>query len=109
MKPSEIINSCRIVTRYGINPDHTFISGFPDETTADLFKTLGIIHRLNKINPNCGVRLFSLNLSPGIPLLKDCVKVGYNPPSTLIGWSKYEFHSLSLPGLAGNIGNFSSR
>jgi hypothetical protein len=97
MDPSDIIKSCRIVSRYGIDPDYTFISGFPGETLKDLDKTLNIIRHINKINPRCGVRLFSLNLSPGIPILKDCAKHGFIPPTTMTEWSKYEFHSFIAP------------
>jgi len=93
----EIIKSCRVVSKYGIMPDYTFISGFPSETVKDLKMTMEVIRRLNKINPRCGVRLFSFNLFPGTPILQDCIKYGFIPPTKMSDWAKYEFHSFIPP------------
>ncbi|MBU3957242.1 B12-binding domain-containing radical SAM protein [Patescibacteria group bacterium] len=96
----DIINSCKNVSKYGIVPDYTFISGFPTETLDDLAKTLKIIKKIIKINKNSGVRLFSFNISPGIPILADCLKLGITYPKSLEEWAKFEYHSFIAPWIS---------
>lgn len=97
IKVGDIKNSCRNLTSYGITPDYTFISGFPNETVHDLNKTMKVVRDLNKINGDAGVRLFSFCPSPGIPVLKDCLKYGFVLPKNIEEWSKYEYHSFVAP------------
>ena len=93
----DILNSCRILTKYEITPDYTFISGFPTEKITDLSKTMKVIDGLHRLNPDAGVRLFSFCPSPGIPILKDCIKEGFKIPENIEDWSRYEYHSFVAP------------
>ena len=93
----DIIKSCQIVSKYNINTDYTFMSGFPDETIADLKKTIALIKKINSISSQVSTRLFSFNLSPGIPILKDCQKHGFKYPQRLKDWSQFEYHSFIAP------------
>lgn len=100
IQTQDIIKSCKIISKYNINMDYTFMSGFPGETIIDFKKTIAIIKKLNKINPQISSRLFSFNLSPGIPILKDCQKHGFKHPKKLKGWSLFEYHSFIAPWIS---------
>lgn len=93
----DIINSCEVVSKYGIDPDYTFMSGFPTETITDLNETINVIDELSQINKRSGVRLFSFCPTPGIPILEDCRKFGFKDPETMEEWTKYEYHSFIAP------------
>lgn len=93
----DILNSCRVVSKYGIDPDYTFMSGFPTEKVQDLNQTVDVIDKLSRINKRSGVRMFSFCPTPGIPILEDCRKVGFKDPQTIEEWSKYEYHSFVAP------------
>lgn len=93
----DIVNSCKVLLKYKIDPDYTFITGFPTETISDLMMTISLIRKINNINPKSGVRLFSFCPTPGIPILTDCFKVGFKLPKKIEKWSKYEYHSFIAP------------
>lgn len=51
----DILNSCRVVSKYGIDPDYTFMSGFPTEKVQDLNQTVDVIDKLSRINKRSGL------------------------------------------------------
>ena len=77
----------------GIVPCLSFIYGVPSETKEDVFKTLNLIDKLKKINPDTQVNgIFAFTIYPGDPLVEDCKKLGYKEPKSLEGWAN---HNLS--------------
>lgn len=97
IRVEDIISSCKVVSKYKIDPDYTFMTGFPTETVDDLEMTMSLIRKLNAINSRSGVRLFSFCPTPGIPILVDCIKVGFKKPKRIEEWAKYEYHSFIAP------------
>ena len=97
--PSDILASCKNISKYGILPDYSVISGFPGETVADLYQTLNLIQKIIEINPNTGLRLYNFFPLPGTPILEECVKYGFVYPDTMCDWSIYEFYSYIAPWL----------
>ncbi|HEX8923877.1 MAG TPA: radical SAM protein [Patescibacteria group bacterium] len=97
IKVEDILDSCKVVTKYGIDPDYTFISGFPTETVDDLKETVSVIDNLSRINKRSGVRMFSFCPTPGIPILADCKKNGFKSPESMEEWANYEYHSFVAP------------
>lgn len=83
----DILESAKMVKDAGIQIEYSFMVGMPYETSEQMKKTVELILKIKKINPEfriIGPQVF--RPYPGGAMYNDCVKLGFQEPDTLKGW-----------------------
>jgi radical SAM superfamily enzyme YgiQ (UPF0313 family) len=97
----EIFKTNKRLGEYGIRPTYSFISGIPGEEDKDIKKTVEVMFKLKKDNPNIILgNIKPLICYPGTKFYDGMVSRGFNPPSYLEGWSEYvwsNYMDLDMP------------
>jgi len=97
----ELIVSNKRLGEYGIRPIYSYMSGLPEETDSDIKKTIDLMFRLKKDNPNITIGTCTPTICyPGTPLFKRALELGFKPPDMLEGWSKFywgNYINLNIP------------
>lgn len=93
------IDKCK---KYDIVGWHSIIVGFPNEPGGVLEKTFELIKYIKLANRKNEVMVFYYTPFPGTALFNDCIKLGFNPPSSLEGWSKYNISNITMPWITNN-------
>ncbi len=88
-KRDTYIEANRILAQTGITPQYGFIQGLPGEKVEDIKETYTLIARFLLDNPNAIPSVNKLLPTPNTPLLKECMKAGWKPPTTFEGWVNY--------------------
>ena len=60
----------------------------PNETVEDLKESLDLMRKIKKINPNILLQNCIFLPLPATVMFKEAIKLGYNPPTPLKGWSE---------------------
>jgi radical SAM superfamily enzyme YgiQ (UPF0313 family) len=97
---ADIKESNRRLAKAGISAKFTFMTGYPNETTAHVRQTLQLM--LDLVAESRYARVTPLHLFspyPGTELFDLSVKHGHAPPDTLAGWADVDFHQLDIPWL----------
>jgi radical SAM superfamily enzyme YgiQ (UPF0313 family) len=78
------------ITKFGMVPDLSTMTGFPDSDELEDFKdTILMLQEAHRINPYMKFKLFYIRPYPGSKLYDDFKKQGYKMPQTLKEWSEY--------------------
>ncbi len=94
--PDEIVNSAKACLKHGIIPQYSFMIGLPGEERSDMMLTLKLIDRLVKLSDQVqilGPQAF--RPYPGSQLFAECIKSGWQAPSSLEEWSSYVQNELN--------------
>ena len=84
--------------KHGIRVQCSFIIGVPGAPIEEDFKsTLGFINKLRKTGLVSQFHLFAYTPLPGTHFLPEAEKLGYRSPTSLEGWTQYEFHAHTAP------------
>ena len=88
----------------------SFISNFPGETLDDIKQTLQLIERLHEANPHFrNSPVYHYTPYPGTPMFEQAVKAGFVAPSTLDGWSSFNFEGHGFVQVGGQERKFYER
>lgn len=88
----------------GINSKYYFMAGFPTEKINDLYQTTDLIQQMKQADPQIRIpawRVFTPY--PGTDLYDLAIKQGWQPPKSLEEWAHYDFNTVKLPWVKGNI------
>ena len=88
VKREDYIKSAEVLNHLGIEMYASFMFAMPYETVADLRETISLMHAIKKINPNFLLKNCIYVPLPDTGMFRDAVKLGYQPPTTLEGWSE---------------------
>jgi len=78
------------ITKFGMIPDLSTMTGFPDSDEIGDFKdTILMLQEAHKINPYMKFKLFFIRPYPGSELYEDFKDQGYRMPQTFKEWSEY--------------------
>jgi radical SAM superfamily enzyme YgiQ (UPF0313 family) len=91
--PEHALKSVKICADYGFEFYASFMYATPGETTEDLRKTINLIRKIKKINPEAIIQNSVYIPLPGTPMYDTCLSHGYQPPGTMDGWSKRDISS----------------
>lgn len=94
---TQILNVAREIGSHGILGSYTFIVGFPGESDAEVDDTYNLIEELRALTPTPETRVHLFAPYPGTPLYDDAVRAGFDPPSTLDGWSHFDYYDSQTP------------
>ena len=83
----QLLNSAKVLSRFDIVPDFSFIVGIPGETKEEIVATIRLAQEIYRLCPSqCGFVTFTPY--PGCQLTQDLVKKGFlEQPRTLRAWS----------------------
>jgi anaerobic magnesium-protoporphyrin IX monomethyl ester cyclase len=89
IRVEDILLTCKVLTKYKIRPQFSFMIGLPSETKEDMYKTVRLIDSLLKINKNIdilGPQKF--RPYPGGELYTAALKTGWKEPKSLEEWGR---------------------
>jgi radical SAM superfamily enzyme YgiQ (UPF0313 family) len=93
----EILITIKKCKKHGIIPVISFICGFPKETKRDILKTLHLIDKIYKLNPNSQVNgMFGFTPYPETPLFKELFSLGVKLPVSTNEWINYDFSEFGI-------------
>jgi len=93
VKRQDYLESAKVLNDLGIEMYASFMFAIPGETINDLKETIRLMHQLKEINPNILLQNCIFLPLPATKMFKDAVALGYQPPTTLEGWSKRSISS----------------
>lgn len=80
--------------QYGIRMQCSFVIGSPGVDIRKDFETdMAFINDIRKKGLAAQFHMFSFTPYPGVPFLEPAARLGYQQPTTLDGWGKYELHA----------------
>ncbi|MHA1299329.1 MAG: B12-binding domain-containing radical SAM protein [Candidatus Helarchaeota archaeon] len=88
ISPSDIIRSAKITRELDLIADYSWMIGIPGETKNDIKKTLSLIKKVKKVNPDCEFSIKILYPYPKTPIYEKAIKLGFKPPNNLLDWAK---------------------
>lgn len=94
---SQILQVASKIADHGILGSYTFIVGFPGETDAEVEDTYALIDRLRQFDPQPETRVHLFAPYPGTPLYQEAINYGFEPPTALEDWSKFDYYSSQTP------------
>jgi radical SAM superfamily enzyme YgiQ (UPF0313 family) len=94
---AEILEVAREIAAHGILGSYTFIVGFPGETEAEQEETFGLVEELRTLHPRPETRVHVFAPYPGTPLFEEAGRQGFVPPTSLEGWSGYDYYESQTP------------
>jgi len=87
IKVEQILQSNRRCREHGIIPAFSFMTGYPTETFEDVNKTIDLVFRLKKENPQAQIETIGMYTPlPGTPDFQLALNHGLKPPESLEGW-----------------------
>lgn len=95
-----ILRTFERLAKYDFIVFGSFISNTPGETLEDVRQSVDLMSRLHDINPNFrNSPVYHYTPFPGTPMFEQAVSAGFQPPTTLEGWStfSYEGGGATLP------------
>jgi radical SAM superfamily enzyme YgiQ (UPF0313 family) len=93
IRVEEILESAKICREFGLHIYLSFMVGLPTQTRKDIFKTLDMIDKVRKIQPNSGIAIAIYLPLPGGELYSEAIKEGFNPPKKFEDWATLTFLS----------------
>lgn len=91
----------RRVEESGIQGSYHFMAGFPGETPEELVETCRLIDTIRQVAPRAAIRdLAVFTPYPGVGLIPECVKRGYEEPDALEGWVAMDWGNPRRPWLS---------
>ncbi len=93
----QIIETTRKCKKHGIKAKFYFMMGLPTETVKDLYRTVDLMLKINKIFPDKFEYISIFTPFAGTYLMNYITKNGFKPPASLEEWGKYNYLTFSTP------------
>lgn len=97
MKVDEIEEVARRLHNHDITVRFNFMVGIPNETPADFQQTLRFILKLKDIHPKLEIVSYYYMPIPESKLKEEDIRMGFKPPSTFEGWSRFIVSDITQP------------
>ena len=92
-----ILDVAHEIASNGILGSYTFIVGFPGETDDEVEDTYSLLDSLRSLTPTPETRVHLFAPYPGTPLFDEAVAAGFQPPTSLEGWSHFDYYDSQTP------------
>ncbi len=97
----QVLTASRKLKKAGIVPFYSFMAGFPFETIEEIKKTLYLMNRLLRENPQAIVyKLQFYTPFPGTELFHLASKLGMQFPKSLKDWADYHYDRINYNGFS---------
>ena len=101
---AELLAANRRLASAGIAPHYSFMAGLPDETERDMRATVRLMLRVKRENPAALMSpIKGYTPYPGTELFEKTVAMGFEPPKTLDGWSRFNWNGAPRPWLSAHL------
>src|SRR5262249_266896 len=97
IKIEQVFATAEKMVRFGIAGNFPFIVGFPEETDSQVQASLDVAKRLRSMSSDFQTPIFYFKPYPGSELVNEAVARGFELPSTLEAWSRFDYVA-GLPG-----------
>ena len=88
--PEQMLRFVKKTAEYGIQPDLSCLTGFPDSDALGDFKdTILFLRDAGRINPSMKFKIFFIRPYPGTELYEGFVRQGIKMPQSMQEWSHY--------------------
>ena len=101
IKLEQVFECAERCLKHNISVIFPFIVGFPGESQANFKESLKVAHRLASMSKNFDTPIFYFKPYPGSKITMDAVKDGFELPSTLEEWAKFDYIGSAGPWLTG--------
>ena len=101
-KRDKLIEGAKILDRYGLNAQYSFILGIPSETEEETYETIDIMWEIKQIHKKASFTVGVYMPYPGTELYRLAQKNGFKEPKTTEEWSKMDRwgNTVSLPWIS---------
>ena len=97
---ADSLEANRRLARAGIKPHYSFMAGLPGETERDIYATVRLMRRLKKEHPGALIAPVKGYVPyPGTTIFDKAVEMGFEPPRSLSGWSRFDWNGSPRPWL----------
>lgn len=86
-----------LISNHKILGSYTFIVGFPNETKEEIQDTLNFVKELWNLEYKPETRVHIYTPYPGTQLYDDALKLGFEAPTNLEEWSKFDYYRSMTP------------
>jgi radical SAM superfamily enzyme YgiQ (UPF0313 family) len=93
----QVLYCAELCKRLGIAVHFPIIIGFPGESDKSVEESLKIARKLRAMSPGFEIPIFYYKPYPGSGIVNDMQAKGYQLPSGLEEWAKFEFNSSAGP------------
>ena len=95
----QVLQANRRCKKHGIIPAFSFMIGYPTETFEDVNKTIDLVFRLKRENPQAQIEAIVIYTPfPGTPDFQLALSHGLQPPEGLEGWTDWLFDDYDQTG-----------
>jgi radical SAM superfamily enzyme YgiQ (UPF0313 family) len=91
IKIEQVFFAAERCRKYGVAAIFPFIVGFPDEEEHHIQATMDVAKRLRAMHPNFETPIFYFKPYPGSIITQGAVANGFELPSSLDEWSRFDF------------------
>jgi radical SAM superfamily enzyme YgiQ (UPF0313 family) len=97
----QLLAANRRLARAEIRPHYSFMAGLPGETERDMRATVRLMLRIKEENPAALMSpVKGYTPYPGTDLFEKAASMGFEPPETLEGWSRFNWNGAPRPWLS---------
>jgi len=86
----ELIRGAKVLNRYNLKAQYSFILGIPSERKKESYETVDIMNRIKKVHKGASFTVGIYLPYPGTELYQDALKKGFKEPKTTEAWSKID-------------------
>lgn len=100
LKDSEadaILECARVLKKYGVDGNFSWMMGFPGERSEDLHKTLQLVDQVAEVQPEAAQRLRIYTPYPGTALYNQALEYGFKEPDRLEDWVNFSREDCAVP------------
>ncbi|MFT5278788.1 MAG: anaerobic magnesium-protoporphyrin IX monomethyl ester cyclase [Bacteroidia bacterium] len=99
IKLEQVYQCAERCLKHNISVIFPFIVGFPGESQENFHKSLKMAHELASMSKNFNTPIFYFKPYPGSKITMDAVKDGYQLPTSLEEWAKFDYIGSAGPWL----------
>ncbi|MFQ5560414.1 MAG: B12-binding domain-containing radical SAM protein [Nitrospinota bacterium] len=93
-----MLKAAKVAREAGVDVIYSFVMGWPGETEEHLKETIGLMFKLQEVNPDVSFYPLWIYIPyPGTPLYEEALKRGFIPPKTLEDWGQYSWDRVKIP------------
>lgn len=101
----QLAQGARILNKYGLTAQYSFILGVPSETKDELDNTISMMYKISRVHRNSSFTVGLYLPYPGTDFYNEALKRGFKPPGNTEGWNVIDRwrNTVNLPWINNKI------